>query len=214
MKKNLGQGGQTSLGKQAKCSILVIFICSLFFSCASNKVQPVGNLNPVYVTNTKAVNLLPPSTRTVPVDQIQLLNGRFGTQEFTLITYFQLDSNGIFITLLNDFGTDMGSASYDGNTVQFDSPVFPKNMKAEYIIADIQNAYYDFEELKANFEKSGLIFEEKIITSGDNGDRPHVTRLIKNNKKVIEEITISEKSIRIQNYLRGYEYNLTQAEVE
>lgn len=206
MKKNLGQGGQPSL------VILVIFICSLFFSCASNKVQTVGNLNPVYVTNTKAVNLLPPSTRAVPVDQVQLLNGRFGTQEFTLITYFQLDSNGIFITLLNDFGTDMGSASYDGNTVQFDSPVFPKNMKAEYIIADIQNAYYDFEELKANFEKSGLIFEENVC--GDKGDNPHVTRLIKNNKKVIEEITISEKSIRIQNYLRGYEYNLTQAEVE
>ena len=206
MKKNLGQGGQPSL------VILATFICSLFFSCASNKVQTVGNLNPVYITNTKAVNLLPPSTRAVPIDQVQLLNGRFGTQEFTLITYFQLDSNGIFITLLNDFGTDMGSASYDGNTVQFDSPVFPKNMKAEYIIADIQNAYYDFEELKANFEKSGLIFEEKVYE--DKGDNPHVTRLIKNNKKVIEEITISEKSIRIQNYLRGYEYNLTQAEVE
>lgn len=206
MKKNLGQGGQPSL------VILVIFICSLFFSCASNKVQTVGNLNPVYITNTKAVNLLPPSTRAVPIDQVQLLNGRFGTQEFTLITYFQLDSNGIFITLLNDFGTDMGSASYDGNTVQFDSPVFPKNMKAEYIIADIQNAYYDFDELKVNFEKSGLIFEEKVC--GDKGDNPHVTRLIKNNKKVIEEITISEKSIKIQNYLRGYEYNLTQAEVE
>ena len=207
MKKNLGQWGQPSL------LILVIFICSLFFSCASNKIQTVGNLNPVYVTNTKAVNLLPPTTMAVPIDQVQLLNGRFGTQEFTLITYFQLDSSGIFITLLNDFGTDMGSATYDGNTVQFDSPVFPKNMKAEYIIADIQNAYYNFEDLRENFEKSGLIFEEKIINV-DNGDSPHVTRLIKNGKKVIEEITICEKSIRIQNYLRGYEYNLTQAEVE
>lgn len=207
MKKNLGQWGQPSL------VILLIFICSLFFSCTSNKVQTVGNLNPVYVTNTKTVNLLPPTTRVVPIDQVQLLNGRFGTQEFKLITYFQLDSNGIFITLLNDFGTDMGSASYDGNTVQFDSPVFPKNMKAEYIIADIQNAYYNFEDLRDNFEKSGLIFEENIINV-DNGDSPHVIRSIKDKKKLIEEITISQKSIRIQNYLRGYEYILTQAEVE
>lgn len=207
MKKNLGQWGQPSL------LILVIFICSLFFSCTSNKIQTVGNLNPVYVTNTKAVNLLPPATRAVPIDQVQLLNGRFGTQEFTLITYFQLDSSGIFITLLNDFGTDMGSATFDGNTVQFDSPVFPKNMKAEYIIADIQNAYYNFEDLRENFEKSGLIFEEKTVNV-NNGDSPHVIRSIKDKKKLIEEITISEKSIKIQNYLRGYEYNLTQAEVE
>ncbi len=183
-----------------------MLIILLLASCSSTKtVEGEGSLSPVYVTNTKTINLLPSQSMEGVENSLQLLNGDFGTQSFSLLVYFEADQSGIFMTLLNDFGTDMGSLSYDGKSVQFESAVFPKNMKAEYIIADIQNAYYKVEDLKENYRAAGLNFE--VTTDGNKS-----IRRVKNGKKVVEEITISGNSIRIQNILRGYEYKLTGEE--
>jgi len=138
-------------------------------------------------------------------DCLQLLKGTFGEQSFTLMMYFQADQSGLFITLLNDFGTDMGSLTYDGGEVLFDSAVFPANLKAEYILLDIQNAYYKLEALQSLYQSSGLIFEEEFTDYGR-------VRRVKKGKKIVEEITINSNSIKIDNYLRGYQYNLTKAE--
>ena len=119
--------------------------------------------------------------------------------------YFQCDESGIFITLLNDFGTDMGNLSYDGEEVVFNSAVFPENLKAEYILLDIQNAYYKNQSLQNAYEQVGLTFEEEKTEEG-------IIRRVKNGKKIVEEITINLNSIKINNYLRGYQYNLTKAE--
>ncbi len=187
-----------------------VFICLLILvtltSCSSTKkIDADTELSPVYITNTKPIQLLPPSSMEGSESCLQLLNGDFGTQSFSLLVYFEADENGIFMTLLNDFGTDMGSLSYDGSSVLFESAVFPKNMKAEYILADIQNAYYKVEDLKANYEAAGLTFE--VVNDGEKS-----IRRIKNGKKIVEEITISGNFIRIHNILRGYEYNLTGEE--
>ena len=138
-------------------------------------------------------------------DCLQLLNGVFGDRNFTLMMYFQGDESGIFITLLNDFGTDMGNLSYDGEEVVFNSAVFPENLKAEYILLDIQNAYYKNQSLQNAYEQVGLTFEEEKTEEG-------IIRRVKNGKKIVEEITINLNSIKINNYLRGYQYNLTKAE--
>lgn len=182
------------------------FLLTLLFtlvSCTSNKV--VHTTEPVYVTNTKSVYILSPENMEGEIDSLQLLNGNFGETTFTLFVYFQSDKNGMYMSLLNDFGTDMGSLSYDGTNVVFDSAVFPANLKAEYIICDIQNAYYNLEGLSENYRLSGLSFEE----TEENGNK---IRLVKNGKKIIERITFSDNSIKIQNILRGYEYNLTEGE--
>lgn len=187
-----------------------VFICLLILvtltSCNSTKkIESESALSPVYITNTKPIQLLPPSSMNGQENCLQLLNGDFGTQSFSLLVYFEADENGIFMTLLNDFGTDMGNLSYDGSSVLFESAVFPKNMKAEYILADIQNAYYKVEDLKANYEAAGLTFE--VVNDGEKS-----IRRIKNGKKTVEEITISGNFIKIQNILRGYEYKLTGEE--
>lgn len=138
-------------------------------------------------------------------DNVQLLNGSFGEQTFGLIVYLQADSNGIFMSLLNDFGTDMGSLSYDGRQVDFQSSVFPANLKAEYILLDIQNAYYKKQNLEKLYNDVGLNFEEVVRNNKS-------VRRIMNKDKVIEEITITENFIKITNVLRGYEYNLSKGE--
>lgn len=182
-------------------SFLLILV---FTSCASNKISTEKKINPVYVTNSNKVYLLPAEEMDGSEDCLQLLNGVFGETSFTLMIYFQADQKGIFMSLLNDFGTDMGTLSYDGEKVVFDSAVFPQNLKAEYILLDIQNAYYKSEALQKLYESSGLTFEEE--------KSENTIRRIKNGKKIVEEITINDNSIKIENYLRGYEYNLTRGE--
>ena len=85
--------------------------------------------------------------------------------------------------------------------------MFPKNLKAEYIVCDIQNAYYDSAALEANYKNAGLIFETERIL--DESGEPVEVRKIFEEKKLIEEITLKNgrevQSITIRNYLRGYE---------
>ena len=166
-------------------SVVLIFLLSLLISCKSTKA--VSSLRPVYITNTKKVNLLGPSAAVGVFEGIQLLNGSFGDTGFSLMSYTQIDATGISLSLMNDFGTDMGNVFYDGTKVIFDSAYFPKALPGEYIICDIQNAYYD----------KAAVQEIRCISDG---------------KKLIEEITILENTITIKNYLRGYEYNLTKLE--
>lgn len=177
-------------------------------SCASVKNQ--NGLKPVYVTNAKKIKLLGTDNISNPVEEVQLLNGRFGDTAFTLMCYTQIDSQQISLSLFNDFGTDMGSVYYDGSTVIFDSAFFPKNLPGEYIISDIQNAFYDSEVLKENYAKSRLTFEEQYETDGASA--AHTIRRVLDGKKLIEEITILNNTITIKNLLRGYEYQLIKAE--
>ena len=92
--------------------------------------------------------------------------------------------------------------------------MFPKNLKAEYIVCDIQNAYYDSAALEVNYKNAGLSFES-VRTLYETGESVEVRKIFEE-KKLIEEITLKNEiegqSITIKNYLRGYEYKLTKVE--
>ncbi len=176
----------------------------LTFSCASSK-NLQSALAPVYVTNTKKVSLLPPECAATTIDSLYSLKMSFGDESFSILAFAQLDNSGITMSLLNDFGTDMGVMIYDGVSVVLDSPLLPSNLKPEYIICDIQNIYYNLEALQENYAKVGLSFEEASSESGK-------VRLLKNGSKLIEEISFEGNSVKLTNHLRGYEYILVQAE--
>ena len=190
--------------------ILGLAVLSLLISCKSTKVESAPPLRPVYITNTKKINLVAPSAVGQIFEGLQLLNGSFGDTSFNLLSYTQLDSTGISLSLMNDFGADMGNVFYDGTKVIFDSAYFPKALPGEYIICDIQNAYYDEALLRENYESTGLKFEVWPAAVDNVGVQE--IRCIYDGKKLIEEITILENTITIKNYLRGYEYNLTKLE--
>ena len=195
------------LMKTISNSIKVLFaFCSIFlaFSCASSKnLKPT--LSPVYVTNTKKVSLLAPECAATTIDSLYSLTMSFGQDSFSILAFAQLDKSGITMSLLNDFGTDMGVMIYDGVSVVLDSPLLPSNLKPEYIICDIQNIYYDLVALQENYAKVGLSFEE---TESDSKK----VRLLKNGSKLIEEINFNGNEVKLTNHLRGYEYILIQAE--
>ena len=144
--------------------LCLILFSMIFLSCTSvKKTEAEGKaetlFRPVYITNSKKVNLLMPSHAAAVFEGLQLLNGSFGTSSFTLLSYTQIDSSGISLSLMNDFGTDMGNVFFDGQQVIFDSAYFPKALPGEYIICDIQNAYYDEGAVRKNLESAGLKFE-------------------------------------------------------
>lgn len=185
--------------------LVALALCGLCFTgCVSARHSENFNISPVYVTNTKKFYLLSPDCIASPIDKSQLLSGRFGENEFTLLSYSQADENGIFLSLFNDFGVSMGSLVYDGATVTFDSNIFPKKLKAEYIIADLQFAFYSAEKVREALAELGLDFTEETSDG-------KTVRKIKNGEKIIEEITIENGNTSINNLLRNYEYNLQEA---
>ncbi len=192
----LGNNKKLSAGKASAGLLLLIML--IFNSCATTRQN---SLRPVYITNTKKVILLSPENIEQDFDGVQLLSGSYGDTEFTLMSYTQIDASGINLSLMNDFGTDMGFLSYNGESVLFDSAYFPKALPGEYIICDIQNAFYDANALKNQYEKAGLIFE---VEEENNCQ----IRRILDGKEVIEEIQIRAGEYSINNYLRGYKYRL------
>ena len=159
-------------------------------------------MRPVYVTNTKKIKLLSPENTTVSLDILQQFNGTFGETSFTMLSFTQIDKNEISLSLINDFGTDMGHLFYSGEHVSFKSAFLPSKLPGEYIVAEIQNAYYDEKVLQENYSKAGLKFD--CETEG--------VRKIYDGKKLIEEIYISVDKVKIINYLRDYTFELINAE--
>lgn len=187
-------------------------LCFLFFACASTRQMENSTVSPVYITNTKKFYLLSPSEIEKNIDAQQLLTGKFGENEFSMLAYLQTDKKSIFLSLFNDFGVGMGNLTYDGISAEFDSPVFPKTLKAEYIVADLQFAYYPVASIDETLKTIGMYMDVQKSEGGEirtiysNSILPMMT------SKTIEIITKSSSEIRIQNLLREYEYNLKEAE--
>ncbi|MCR5218041.1 DUF3261 domain-containing protein [Treponema sp.] len=186
--------------------IFFIFAVSIFTGIFAGCTS--SGLNKVYVTNTKKVSLLPPSSMMGETECYEYFSGNFGDQSFAMTCYFSSDNDGITILLLNDFGVQMGTMTYDGVTAALDSSVLPSSFKCEYILLDIQNAYYNKDKLIEHYKNHKLIFNEETKEDGS------IVRKVMNKKDLIEEITIKDKTIVIKNYLRGYEYEITGADDE
>ena len=214
---------------------LIVFTFSIN-SCSSSKIQQISKENEnssvlpqVYITNSKKIKLLKNSEFHGNFDRIQSILGNFGTQTFEFLGNLQIDSNSLRLTILSPMGTDLGAISFDEKGVVLDSAYFPKNLKAEYIICDIQNAYFPAESLYENYKKAGLSFTEEIKNSSENEkklpndgeilensqnliEKKQIIRKIYDKNKIIEEIVISQNEIKISNKLRNYEYILINLE--
>ena len=157
------------------------------------------------MTNTRVIDLLLPESFGHSVDSLFMLKGSYKKNSFYVQALMQSDEKGIFISLLNDFGIEMGTLVYTSDELLFDSAVFPKAMKAQYVIIDIQFAFYDVGAITRQLKNVGLDF---VVEKSANTE----VRKIMKGKKCIEEIVKNGGEVKIVNYLRGYEYNLSEAQ--
>ena len=188
--------------------ISAIVLSLVLVSCASSRnAEEEVHLNKVYVTNTTKVPLLPVSAIKEELDLFQIFEGKFGHKSFpNTMLNLQSDSEGIVILMLNDLGIEIGSIEYNGKSCVMNSSFFPKNLKAEYIVLDLQNAYADAEELKAHYKNYNLDFDE--TSAMINGQEAKVRRICEKGK-IIEQIVIENSNVEIKNKLRDYTYKLS-----
>ena len=178
----------------------------LLISCASSRFE--SEFSPVYVTNTSKYAILPTTSMSGTVDSLQKMTANFGKDNsFDFDVYVISDSSQLSMTILNEFGTTMASLFYDGLSLDFDSVIFPKELKAEYIVADFQFCLYNVDDLKPAIEKIGVNLE---ITSEPAGDEIAEVRTLSKKGKVISKITKTALSIKYENFLRGYSYILSE----
>ena len=187
--------------------ILLYFIpFFLLISCASSRFE--SEFSPVYVTNTSKYAILPTTSMNGTVDSLQKMTANFGKDNsFDFDVYVISDSSQLSMTILNEFGTTMASLFYDGLSLDFDSVIFPKELKAEYIVADFQFCLYNVDDLKPALEKIGVNLE---VTSEPAGDEIAEVRTLSKKGKVISKITKTALSIKYENFLRGYSYILSE----
>lgn len=169
-------------------------------SCGSTSsfASASKDLSRVFVTNTNAIHLLSPEYVEQELDDVFQLQMVFGDTKFSMLAYIQMDSTGIFVNLLNDFGTDMGTIEYDGNEVLVNCKLLPEKLKGEYLVNEIQNMYYSSDALKANLEASGLRMEEVL------GETESVIRNIYKGKKLVESVSLGCLQNSVNNFYRGY----------
>ena len=186
--------------------IILLAFCtlSLFCSCASSNVEPATPK--IYVTNTKKTHLLPPHLIASPVEGVFLFEGSFAGQTFSTPVYVKASSEGVFMQLLSAFGSTVATLSFEGGDVAFQSSILPDDLRAEYIVADFQFAYYDFDQTHSALASSSLTFTQE---SDDTG----YTRSIFDKKKLIAQYTVESatNTVTVKNFLRGYEYSLQGA---
>lgn len=204
-----------------KNTFLLIILSVSFFavSCTStNKFSSSEDLT-VRVTNDKTFALLPTADMDGVIDELQLFTGSYSIRKFSLQSWVQSDAEKISMTLMNSMGSDMGTLVYDGKAVVLDSPYFPKQIKASYIVADFQFCFYNAEKVKTELESCGLRFDVESKTganesqsdvnvSGAETIASYEIRRIYDGDTLVEEITKSADSVLLVNSLRGYSYKL------
>lgn len=192
--------------------MFLLAVCGLLISCGSTKgvsKSAGAKLNPVYVTNKAKFNLLPTDAAEKNIDAVQHFTAQFGGKSFESDVLLIVDDEKLSMTILNEFGTTMGELNYNNDLVVFNSELFPKGLKAEYIVADVQFCLYRADALKKALEEIGLAF---VVSIADGENAVTETRSIFDGDKEIARIektqTAQDKQITYTNYIRGYSYVL------
>ena len=201
-----------TLRRSAAVAAFVCIAALSFASCASTRTassahsapNAAESLNPVYVTNRKRVALLPPSAIGAPLDAVQHITADFRGQAFAADCLLVADERQLFMTVLNDFGTTLATLAYDSSGVSFESSVFPAQMKAEYVVFDVQLCFFRPDALMAALMAASLRME---VAS----ERGAEIRSVYDGRKEIIRIEKTAGRIVYQNLLRGYRYTLEGA---
>lgn len=174
----------------------VLLLLLLFSACATNK----NTRSPVFITNTASFALLPPDCIQKNLDMIQRISGTYGKNQFDVNAWVKADKTEIVMELLNDMGNSLGTLNYSGGGVRFTSSFFPKNLKAEYIVADFQLCFYKVEALRSALGKL-ILKTEKDFSETEK-------RFVYDNNNCIIEIEKNPDFIKYINHLRGYSYTI------
>lgn len=152
------------------------------------------------------------------LEGLQRIEASFGKNQLEGDVYVIANDEQLSMILMSEFGTTLAELFYDGEEVDFESALFPQKFKAEYVVADFQFALYDVEILQKKLAEIGVDFE--ILTEKKQSELIETRKLSQKGKLIAKITKISGKnaknggdelkSIRYENFLRGYSYELTE----
>jgi len=174
----------------------VILVLISLCSCTSKSFKNEKQYYVWLADNSKFV-LLPPEKIEKSMDMAQFISASWQGNDFYFNAWVKADENGMEMSLFNELGANMGSLSYKDSFLNFSSPVLPKSLSPEYIVADFQLCFYKTDALYQALENCGLALEI------DNT----VRRIQKGNNTIIE-IELKQDTVIFKNNLRGYSYTL------
>ena len=192
-----------------KLFFLLGAICNLLIACRSTAIatgENGANLNTVAVTEHATYTLLPTTAVEKKIDTVQHFKAQFGKKEIESDCLLIADEEKLIMTIMNNFGTTMGELNYNNDLIVFNSELFPKGVKAAYIVADIQFCLYRADLIQAALEKVGLRCEFSG-TNATNGTEEKIRRIYDGEKEIIH-IEKSSGKITYTNFLRDYAYTL------
>ncbi len=177
-----------------------VFILIIVFFSSCKSIRGAGV---VYITDENTIGLLPPSAIGVPMESHQLLTGSFGSHDgFVAEAFLVADEEKLDITMISPSGQTICSILWDGKALSFSSSfVAASKIKAEYIVADMQMAFYDYAEVGKLISSARLLFRYKA-----DGDKQN--RSVYQGTSLVWSMERDGNSISVVNHLRGYRYDI------
>jgi hypothetical protein len=184
--------------------LAAVLTAFLLAACASAPLRPAGPA-PVWITNQKAVAILPPAALPAPLELQQQIEGDFQGQTYVMQTVVDAAPDHFSLYALNAFGTQVFELQYEASGVRYSTGLPIPNFKAEYLLADWQLCFFPAEAVAGMLKSAGLDFEESRADGGA------WTRSVRDGGATIIEIAgDTAGTVRYRNLLRGYAYTITQ----
>jgi hypothetical protein len=184
---------------------LIIFtalIGLLTLSCKSSP-QPSEQDLYFYLGENQLFKLLPTYHRTEPLEIQQFIEGYYGSEEYFMQAFVQLNQENIQISALSALGTSLFQLNYNNERIDFSATgPFPKET-ALYMLATIELCYFPQEALEQWFLGSELQFEEQQTLDG-------WIRIINQEDTTILKIIRDGDHIEMHNYHRNYGFNIQE----
>ncbi|MCL2294654.1 MAG: DUF3261 domain-containing protein [Spirochaetes bacterium] len=178
---------------------ILIMIGSICLTSCASKPNARQARTFVNLTHDSFFFLLPLEGIERPMDMTQRVTASFGFGErnFTFNAHVRADETKIKKTFSNELGENMGELLYSGGKISFQSPLFPRRFRPEYMIADFQYCFYD-----------PLLLRQALEDGGHTLEIQGNFRRIFHGEDLIIEIERTERMVRLQNHLRGYSYTI------
>jgi len=175
-------------------TVILLFLCC----CSCTSKVPVKKDRPfIYLIGSSKFFLLPAEDIENPIDNAQYISAYWQDKAFFFLVSVKADKAGMEMALVNEMGAPMGELSYRNGLVSFSSPIFPKSLKPEYIVADFQLCFYSAPALRQALEGYGLSFE----------NTENSRRILRGETPIIE-IEKDKNTVRLVNHLRKYSYTM------
>jgi hypothetical protein len=173
-------------------------------ACASAPLRQTGPA-PVWITNQKAVVILPPAALSTSLELQQQIEGDFQGQTYVMQTVVDAAPDHFSLYALNAFGTQVFELQYEASGVRYSTGLPIPNFKPEYLLADWQLCFFPAPAVAGMLRSAGLDFAETRAADGG------WTRRVRDGGAAIIEITgDAAGTVRYRNLLRGYAYTITQ----